>query len=187
MKITSREYTKGLWGVFSSAAFCIYSWSMFIFFWQVPSLLLRFSPEEIVGYVAYQLLFALAESIIVTLLIASLSLILPAKFIRNNLRVTGTVLFFAFAINSIILKELIRHIVWLERTFQVQGITTTQIVAGTWIVCLVLLIIGVILIAKSENMKQAIDKFVENLSVLVSLYVILSVLGIILVIIRNLF
>jgi len=185
VKQFSHEYAQGLWGVFSSAAFCVFSWSLVIFFWDLPSFLLRLSLGDILGYAAYQFLFALLESLTVTIFIAALGLILPAKYLRNNIQASGTALVFAFAINSIILKERLDLINWFINVLSMNTLTATQTVTNIWVISLIIMPLGLVMATKNKRVDRVINNFVENLFVLVSLYVILGLLGILLVIFRN--
>jgi len=142
---------------------------------------------EIVGYAAYQFMFALFESFTVTLFIGMLSLLIPARLLRNNLRISGTALVFAFAINAIFFKELFSIVVWATNTFSMSNSAAVQIVIGSWAVSFIFLPISFVMSSKNERVKRVINNFIENLSVLVYLYVFLSVIGIFLVIIRNVF
>ncbi len=184
-KLFNNEYVRGLWGVFSSASFCAYNWSLMVFFWDLPSFLLRWSAGDILGYAAYQFMFALLESILITIFIAALGLFLPAKYLKNNIRASGTALVIAFVINSVIFKERLAFIDWMADILSMNTFTAAQIVIEAWAVSLIILPIGLVLTTKNERVGRVINNFVENLSVLVSLYVILSLLGILVVIFRN--
>ena len=187
MKQKSQEFRRGLWGVFSSAAFCTYSWSIVIFFWDIPSFLLRYSTTDILGYAAYQFMFALFESILVTIFVIFFSFILPAKFIRNTFQNSGTALVFAFALNAIFFKELFNIINWATVSLPLNALIATQLVIGLWICSLITLPIGFVIASKKVKVERGINKFVENLSILVSLYVFWSIIGTLIVIIRNVF
>ena len=185
MKALSKDIRSGLWGVFSGTVFCVYSWSIIIFFWDIPSFLLRYSIAEIIGYAAYQFMFALFESVIVTTFIALLSFILPVKFIRNTLQASGTALVFALAINAIFFKELFKIINRATDLFSLNTLIVTQIVIGLFVFSLIVIPPSFVIASKKEKVERSINKFIDNLSVLVSLYVFLSVIGIIVVIARN--
>jgi len=192
MKMVRNDYLRGLIGVFSSAAFCAYNWSIIVFLWDLPSFLLEWSTLDIITYAAYQFMFALAGSLLVTAFIAILGLIFPAKYIRNNLAVSGTALVAAFAVNSIIYKERGSIIFWLATILSRSNLATSQIVISTWIAVLVILIavlvilpICLVIATKSKMVDRAINRFINNLSVLVVPYVILSLLGILLIVFKH--
>ena len=185
MKIFNRKFTNDLWGVFSTTVFCTYSWSMLIFFWDVPSFLLRYNTGEIISYLAYQFMFALLESTIVTIFVTVIGFIFPAKFLRNKFRATGTALVFAFAINAIYFKHILDIVNWVTDILSIDTLITIQIVTGIWAVCLVVLPIGLVMASKRERVEKIVNQFVDRLSILVSIYLFLSLLGILLIIVRN--
>ncbi len=187
MNIKTREYLKGIWGVFSCVAFCTYSYLLIIFFWDVPSFLLRYNTTDIVSFAAYQFMFALFESITVTAFITLLGFILPAKFIRNTFQVSGSALAIAFAFNAFFFKDVIVIVRWLVNTFSLPAPVAFQVVFGLWTFSLLVLPIGLVIASKNDMLERIINKFVEKLSVLVSLYVFLSVIGTLIVIARNIF
>ncbi len=187
MNIMRNEDLHGLIGVFSSAAFCSYSWSIIIFFWNLSSFLLQWSASDIVGYVAYQLTFALAESLMVTFFIAALGLIVPQKYLRRNIRVSGAALVAGFAVNSIIFKERYALIYALAGMFSTNNFAASQIVINVWVACLIILPVGFVMITRNKKIEKMISSFVGNLSILVVPYVLLSLIGILLVVSRNIF
>ena len=70
MKEFISKYKQGVWSVFASAAFIVYSWSIIVIFWDMPGLLLRMIGFDIVGYIAYQLMYAFIECFLVTTVIS---------------------------------------------------------------------------------------------------------------------
>jgi hypothetical protein len=186
MESTGNGYFQKVLGVFSSVAFFVYSWSLLVFFWDIPSFVLRLSAAEIIGYAAYQLMFSLIETLAVTLFIAALGLILPSRFLRDNLQVSGTALVFAFAINTWVFKERLGLIGWTAGSLAMEINAAVQLVMGLWLISLFILPVSLVMAARSSRVSRPIAAFVKNLSVLASLYVTLSVFGILVVIVRNL-
>lgn len=123
---TSSGYKRDVRGLFSIAAFCTYSWSIVIFFWDIPFFLLRYSTKNII-------------------------------------------------------------INWATVSLSLNALVATQIVIGLWAFTLIVLPVGFVIGSKKEKVKQIINKLIENLSILVSLYGFLSVIGTLIVIIRNVF
>ena len=187
MKYISKETKSAIRGIFSSAAFCTYSWALIIFFWDIPSLLLRYNTTDILGYAAYQFMFALFESALVTIFVMLLGFVLPAKFIRSTFQTSGTALVLAFAINAIFFKKLSNIANWITAAFSLRSLTAIQVTLGLWAFSIVVLPIILIAVSKREKVREIIGRFIENLSILVGLYIFLSVIGTLAVIIRNIF
>ncbi len=187
MKLLTNKYLNGLTGVFSSAAFFTYNWSLLVFFWGLPFFLLEWHVTDIVVYVAYQFIFALMESLAVVIFIALLGLVFPAKYLRQNIASTGTALVVAFAANSIVYKERYGVIYWLSGVLSISQLVASTIVMSVWVVSLIVLPIGLVMVAKRDKVERAISTFIENLSVLVVPYIILSLLGILIAILKRTF
>jgi len=187
MKLSRNEYLSGLTRVFSSAAFFAYNWSLLIFFWDLPFLLLEWKITQIILYSAYQFIFSLMGSLSVTIFIAILGLIFPAKYLRQNIASTGTALVVAFSLNSIIYKGRYTIIFWLISILPINPSIAGQIILNTWVVCLIILPVSMVMIAKNRKVERVLNHFTEDLSVLVLPYVILSLLGILFVILMKVF
>lgn len=185
MKIPVKDYFKEMRGIFSCAVFCVYSWVLLIFFWDLPAFLFYLSVGDIVGYLAYQFMFALGESVIVTFFITALIFIIPARRIKSNISVVGALLVFSFAIVSIIFKELGGIADWFKQTFSMNGSTAILVSAGIWIFSILALPILSIALANKSKISGFVKNFIDNLFVLVVLYVFLSVMSMALVIYRN--
>jgi len=185
MNITRNGYLSGLMGVFSSAAFLSYSWSIIVFFWDLPSFLLQWGINDIVGYLAYQFMFTFAGSMVVTIFVAIIGLVFPERYLRYNIRTSGTALVAAFAVNSIIFKERYGLIYALAGAFSIDNFTASQITMSVWTISLIILPIGLVIVSKFKPAEHLINNYIENISILVIFYVVLSLLGILLVIFRN--
>jgi hypothetical protein len=200
MKTLSSNYLQEVFGIFSCAVFCVYSWSMLIFFWDLPSFLFYLSAGDIIGYLAYQFTFALGESILVTISITAFitaiitvftvvfRFILPTKRFRNDFSVTGSLLVFFFVIISLIFKEFqgLQGIAkWLMQTFLIDSFHATAISVGIWICTMPALPILSFGLANQKKISHFIRNFIGNLYVLVLLYISLSVPSIAIVIYRN--
>jgi len=184
MEMMRNDYLRGLIGVFSSAAFCAYNWSIILFLWDLPSLLLEWSTMDIITYAAYQFMFAFVGTLIVTAFITVLGLVFPAKYLRNNLAVSGIALVAAFAVNSIIYKERFSIIYWLAGILSITNPAASQIVMNIWTASLIILPVCLVMTTKSKMVDRAINRFINNVSVLVVPYVILSLLGILLIVFK---
>lgn len=185
MKTLNKNYLQEVAGIFSCTVFCVYSWLLLIFFWDLPAFLFYLSIGDIIGYIAYQFTFALGESIIVTLFTAALIFLIPVRRIKSNTTATGSLLVFSFAIASIIFKELGEIAKWLIHTFSMTGATAVQISIGLWSFAMLALPILSVAMANKNKISRLIKNFIENLYVLVALYMILSVCSMAIVIYRN--
>jgi hypothetical protein len=82
--------------VYAAITFLEYSWTIINIFWKLPSWLNFLGVGEIGAIVAYSLMNALIESMVVLALVLILSILLPEKFIRSNFILRGTILVYLF-------------------------------------------------------------------------------------------
>jgi hypothetical protein len=161
--------------VFASCAFPIYSWSFLWFFQKMPSWLQFLNLWDNVSIVAYIQAFALLESLLVLLLLIVLGFLLPAPFFRDKFAAQGSVTVFVASCWAVVFQSLRGEVrAWSlgESLF--------------WF-ALSLLTIGVscVMIYRLECLERAVGAFAERLTVLLYLYVPLSLVGLIVVAARN--
>ena len=172
-------------GVFSAVAFCAYNWTLLVFFWRLPSLILSFDADDIIAFAAYQFMFSFFECVIITALILLVGLVLPARYFRSNLLVAGSLLTGSFLILAWYFRNLAIFSAWVSAAFSTTLVSAIPPVYGSFIFLAVLLPIYAVLLARQARVATLVRKFVENLSVLASLYVLLSIASGVLVLIRN--
>jgi hypothetical protein len=173
-------------GIYYCTAILVYSTSLLVFFWEIKSLFLRFTLSDTVGFLSYQLAFALLESILIAAMIFIAVSILPIKTIRKYPSAAGVLLAVAFAISSLIYKLRTPVMGWLV-TLRISNESTASHTAFLlWVLALCLLPVIAILLAKNEKIALRIQSWIDTLSVLAILYTVLGVLGMIVVLYRNL-
>lgn len=185
METKKKGYLKEVAGIFSCVVFCVYSWLLLIFFWDLPAFLFYLGVGDIIGYLAYQFTFALGESILVTLFVAGLLYLIPSKRIRSNIAIAGSLMVFSFAVSAIIFKGLGDIAAWLANTFSMNRFNAVQISVNIWVFSMIALPILSIGLANKSKVARFIRNFIDNLYVLVALYTTLSVLSMAIVIYRN--
>lgn len=184
--LLNKNFAQELLCVFYYAAVCVYSWSLLIFFWDIPSFLLKFTVSDITGFLSYQLMYALFESMVVTLLVTILIFIIPNKQIKNRISSIGALFTLSFAISAIVFKQIIPIITWLIFTFSIRISTASQIALILWFFTILGLPILSVASVKNKKISTAVTNFSGNLSILAGLYVLLSIAGTFIVIYRNL-
>ena len=180
------KYITSFIELYHCTAFLVYSRMLLVFFWELRSLFLRFSLPDILGFFSYQLLFSLVESVSVTVLVVVLLSLMPFRPVREHLPVVGALAVSSYVIGSLIFKERSGLILWLHTSLSVALSSASQIIAFFSIFAFCGLPIVAILILRNEKQVVAIKTFLENLSVLAGLYTILGVIGLLVVIYRNL-
>jgi hypothetical protein len=161
--------------VLAACAFPIYVWAIIRLLNEIPAAILRFSIEELVGVIAYTLAFALLESLLVSAALVLLAAILPRKLFLQHFVPIATVLIFISAVWFILLHQYDQTISqWGGRQF----LPWLLLVAGS-------VLIPYLLVQKSEKIRKIIVVFIARLSVLSYLYYFLSIVGIFIVMVRN--
>jgi hypothetical protein len=162
--------------LFAVCAFPVYIWSIIAALREVPAWILRLPLWDVVGLVAYTQVFALLESGFLFLGIVVLSLILPAAWLRQRLPVQGLLLVLAATAAAVVFH-------YAEDALRGLGVIG---LAGLALLPLVLFGGGSYAVRRSPRLETAARAFVERVSVLSYLYVFVSVVGLIIVIARNL-
>jgi|GEM_PF-2004074 len=183
--MNQRIYFKEFTEIFLCAAFFSYTWMMFIFLWDLPAFLFYLNLQEILGYLSYQLMFTLGESLLVSVLVTALVALLPIKRIKAHLSIAGGLLAFSFAVINIIFKYLGKIGDWAYALPFVSADGAVQIAIGFFMFASIALPILSIALANHPAVTRRVKNFINSLYPLVGLYLFASVAGIAVVVIRN--
>jgi hypothetical protein len=188
--IRSRYTRQGLWSLFLMCAFPQHAWTLILAFRDISWVANRTNGWDAVGVVAYGLVFALVESLLIfgvmtllgylvsgywdaghrvallttTVLIASLWAILEQLFF-----LTGTVL----------PGWLISALVKSDHPLRVLYVGLAALVTVT-------VLAPILLVARSERAYQWVHTLIERLGLLTMFYLALDIIGLVIVIVRNL-
>lgn len=183
---TNNNFIREILAIFYYVVVCVYSWLLLIFSWDIPSFLLKFTAIDIIGFLSYQLAYALFESVVTTLLVTSLVFLIPIKQVRSRIAAAGALFTLSFAISAIVFKQIVPIIIWLISAFSIGVSAASQAAFALWLFTILGLPIVSVFVVKNKKISTMVASFSENLSVLAGLYVILSIAGIFIVIYRNL-
>lgn len=165
-----------IYAVFSVAVFLIYSWSLWGFFYRVPSFMLLLPFGEIMAVLAYMLAVALIESVVVTIGLAVLGFVLPRALLREGFSYKGFLVLLVSAVAVILLQTVVRI-----SLIQIGDFYRTM----AW--SLAALLILIFWAQKSASLRRRIMLVVDQLEVFTYLYVPLGVVSLVVVLVRNLF
>jgi len=156
---------------FAVCVFLIFSWSIVLFLKKIPYWRLFLSTWEIASALAYALAFALLESIAVFLVWVLLSILLPAPFLRANFVALGSIVLIISA--TWIIADHLRII----------SLSSSLL----WPL-LYLASIGLLypLVYRGQGIARLLDSIAERLTVLLYVYLPAALLGLVIVILRNL-
>jgi hypothetical protein len=167
--------------VFSIILFIDFSWMFYRMFWQVPSWLYYMGIQNILVITAYTLSFALFESILVLGVLLFFSLVFPAKYFRDKFIPLGS----AIAVFMGVCAWAIQRKISLLEKVELQQLLLYPLV---FLVVLVVLVFAFsYLFDHFKFMPRFISSIADRMVVFAYIYIPLSLLGLVVVIIRNIF
>ena len=175
------------WNVLKVTAFVVYSWAIVIILYDMPEMILRLPVVEIIGFISYQFVFTLLETIIVTGLVTGLDYMLPFKtnyeFFAVSASLISVTTFFVVSLYKVLPTSL--YIINQTTGNTAFGRTLQILVVSFWFTLLLLSLFISPLAAKNESIRKVFEMLFERLSPLIILYLFVSVISIPVVIIRN--
>jgi hypothetical protein len=165
----------------SACIFPVFFWAFLIFFNGIPSYILQFSLSEIIGVAAYSFAFALLESLLYFLVIFTIlvipALILPRKLLGEHLAVIGSLIAISFAV--------------IVMFYQSDYETLTSLSTRRMLFYGGLLGLGFLiyyfLIMHFPKFESVVCAILKRLSVLSTIYAVFGILGVAIILARNIF
>lgn len=161
--------------VFAACALPIFAWSIIRVLRELPSWLLRLSVWDLVGVLAYTQAFALIESVVLLVGILVLSILLPARLLRDELVPVATALVLLASFWMILIHF------YGERLRDLGA----PILLVTVFLILASLLITYALTLRNQRLSQVVSLFNERLSMLSYLYLSIGTLSLLVVLLRN--
>ena len=91
--------------VFSAVLFAVFTWALRSFIYKFPAFILYYGTWDLFSILAYQLVFALFESLFVAALIVGLAALLPGGWLKKGFAYKGFLTVLAAAVATIWIKE----------------------------------------------------------------------------------
>ena len=171
MAIFKGRFTlQGLNQLFVFCAFPIHVWALINMFQDVPSWVLYLRSWEVIGMVAYTLSFALIETLIVFVVVLLIGLIVPKRWLVDKYIPLASLWLVEVAFMAILFQHAI--IYYLPKRNLVIGYA-------------LILAVSAILILRFPKVGIIFRWVAEKLVVLSVLYIFFDVLGLLVVILRN--
>lgn len=161
--------------VFAACVVPVYSWSIFVFLWKMPSWLnfLNLDFWSLASILAYALAFALLESVVLLLGLVLLAAVFPQRLFRDRF----------VAQSGVIILLTTGWAIVLQRP-EVAAWTLKPLLLSA-VVYLILVVVSCVLVYRYKRLEKAMDALVERLTVFLYIYIPASFLGVIVVILRN--
>jgi hypothetical protein len=188
--ITSRYSRQGLWSLFLICAFPLHLWTLILAFQDISWLAERTNIQDAIGVVSYGLVFALIESIVIFLVLALLGLVTPARWEADR-----RIAFLAFLILITSLWAMISQLLFVWNVSLPQPAVeflrrSDHPLRIIYAVCLMVITPTVLLPAysflKTKKAVAVMQNLMERLSLLSMFYLVFDLLGVIIIIVRNL-
>lgn len=174
-----------IWPVFSVIVFIIFTWMLYNFFFQIPSWLFYMKAVDILILLAYVMSYSLIESLLVMSSVLLVCMVLPSKYFKDKFVTQGAILVVVISGIAYFLRLQMETISKLEIENQ---ITTWLIIVTTILFGIALM---VIILAKVfdrlPGLSRGISSLANRMVVFSYIYVPLGLIGLIVVIIRNIF
>jgi len=165
--------------VLSVIVFIVFTWSLYRMFFQVPSLLFYMRVWDVLIIISYVLMFALFESTVVLGLLLIFSLVFPAKYFKEKFVAQGSTVVVMISMGAFALQRKMNIMYRLD---------------GWELILYPLVILAAIVLVifatsyiydRFKILPRIINAFAERMIVFVLLYVPLSIIGLLVVFVRN--
>jgi hypothetical protein len=166
--------------VLSVILFIVFSWTLYRVFWWVPSWLEYLSIWNILIIVAYVLAFALIESLVVFGLIVLLGLVFPRQLFKDQFIIQGSAISVGLGVVAFLVQRKVNLIYRLE-LWQTLAFPILILIG-----VIVLVPIISIVLKRFARLSRLVLAAAERMTIFAYLYVPLGLIGVLIVIARNL-
>ncbi len=170
--------------VFNVVLFCVFGWSIRGFLYKIPAFTLYFGLKNNLAILCYMLAFALLESLLVTGALMMISLLLPSRFLKEGFAYKGFLTILVTSI-ALILFQGYYHIDFFKDMVADNYSSVLPFGVGL-VVCAAVLFTLFWIFHRWPRFQKYLLSLVEQFSVFAYIYVPLGLIGLMVVIIRNL-
>ncbi len=176
--------TRAEWRLlYATTAIPVHLWALLLFFYSLPSYLMRMNIWTMLGILAYVLALALLESILVSALLALIALVLPYRFFKQYCVPQGVLtilLLTAWLIPA--------HFALVSTTGTWLSPSLDALLPSAWLISLAGgLISGSLLLRRRPGLARSLTSLAERFTLLSTVYLVLDLCGLAAVILRLLF
>lgn len=195
MQVKTKTYTFGnIFRLFLMCAFPVHLWSIFMVLQDVGWIAERSHFVDAMSYTAYSLLFALAESMVIFIIVLLLSLLGARHWQGKRLVSAMTLIYFVTSLWAMAMQGyyyLGESISYLDQVI-VNKVGFGGAVISQWVVLVELLALILVslglplyLLGKYDWFERGVDVVIDRLATLTIFYLVIDVLGLALIFIRN--
>ena len=187
--ITQRYSKQSLWSLFLMCAFPIHLWALILIFRDISWVAERTNMWDAIGVTSYGLVFAFIESVIFFIAITLLGLAIPTNWHEDRRVALLSILALLttlwaiegqayFIWGSYIPEQILRYMAGLEHPLRFLYAAALAMVIPT-------IVVPVYLVLRSDRFLNLVQGLIERISFLTMLYLFFDVLGLVVIIIRN--
>lgn len=185
-------YSKhGLWSIFLMCAFPLHFWTLLLAFRDISWLTERSNLWDAIGVLAYGLVFTFVESLLVFLIVALLGLLISTKWEESRRIALLSMLMFILSLWAMYGQA---YFVWnMSPSEQVLKLMAQsghpyRVLFGITLIEAVLTVaFPAFLILRWEKFFHFVLEGINRISLLASFYLVLDLIGLVIVVIRNIF
>lgn len=187
---TQRYSKQGLWSLFLMCAFPLHFWTLILVFRDIQWMTERTNFWDALGVASYAMVFAFLESLLLFLILTLLGFLIPTQWTRETRIALLAVLFLILSVWAMLSQLYFLAAVQTPGWFIFLMARTGHPVRILYALALILVTPTLALPAwfalRSEKFLKSVNSLIERLSLLSGLYLFFDVVGLIIVIIRNL-
>ncbi len=187
---TQRYSKQGLWSLFLMCAFPLHFWTLILVFRDIQWMTERTNFWDALGVASYAMVFAFLESLLLFLILTLLGFLVPTQWTREMRIALLAGLFLILSVWAMLSQLYFLAAVQTPGWFIFLMARTGHPVRILYVLALILVIPTLVLpawfILRSEKFLKSVIGLIERLSLLSGLYLFFDVVGLIIVIIRNL-
>ena len=188
--ITQRYSRQGLWSLFLICAFPIHFWALIMVFRDVSWVTERTNAWDAIGVASYAMIFALAESVVIFTFVTLIGFLTPKQWKHERRIVFLELLILITAVWGMIGQLLFLWNVSLPaqaiRFLRNSGHPLRILYAGSLMIVIPTVLLPVYSFVKSKKTVRFMQNLLERLSLLSMFYLFFDLLGLIVVLVRNL-
>ena len=166
--------------VLSVILFIVFSWALYRTFWWVPSWLEYLSVWSILIIFAYVMAFALFESLVILAMLILLCLLLPRKIFKDQFILQGSTLSLLLGVGAFLIQRNVNVIyrLKLEQTLLYPLLILVAVI--------LLMFITSFLFKRIQPLARLTQATAERMTIFAYIYVPMGLIGLLVVIFRNL-
>jgi len=169
--------------VFNVVLFVVFGWSVRGFLFVLPSFLLYFQLGDIIAILFYMLGFALIESLVLTGGLVMGSMLLPANWFKIGFSYKGFLIIFVATIGLIYYQGYYKY-GFFETLIKNDYSTLRPLFIG--LIVGVTILVGLLWLFNDKfRLRNYLMVFIEQFGVFAYIYIPLGVIGVLVVVVRN--